>query len=679
MSGQTRTDPARGPDYRVLGQPTVADTLLASRCPGADARFGGSGTVADMFGPSGVAVDSNGRLYATDYGGQRALTWPDVDVLATCQAADGVIGAGELFGPEAVAVDPDSGTVFVADTLSHTVKGYRRNAAGAWARVVRLGAEGEAGQDYSRFQFPRGLAVGADGRLYVADDFNNRVLIFAPPFADGDSAVDSIGAGDNGGFAHPKAVAAVGSSLFVADYDKDRVLRFTGPFDTPDVVYAATGTFTGISKPVDLTVHPDGSLLVTDQGGQRIARYRDAAWAPSMTAPSASFSDHVSLEPLGVCADRSGRIYVADYRSYRILIRDETLATSPISASVSASAEALLADLHARPARSTHRVAIGQYLVAWLNPDRSKADPHGWYKDWLKLEQASLPLPIVMGAELSELVQNATVEPIELVLNPTAELIRHGRAGNMVTLVWHPSHPGGGDQRKPIGTADLRTMADPAAELGLSWQAELDRAAAVLQAFKMAGVPVLFRPLHEQNGNFFWWGHDGSKGVALRERQAAWAALWRGMVHRLTADKELDNLLFLFAANHVTWDGIAPPLTYYPGADWVDAVGIDVYSDELNLGGGSRGRRHYTALAGTGKPFGLAEFGQSFDGNAGTGPNATSWDARTLAQRVRDSYPRTVFAVAWYSSVQDGVSYVFALPDVAFTQELLSDPLIDAQ
>jgi hypothetical protein len=145
MSGQTRTDPARGPDYRVLGQPTVADTLLASRCPGADARFGGSGTVADMFGPSGVAVDSNGRLYATDYGGQRALTWPDVDVLATCQAADGVIGAGELFGPEAVAVDPDSGTVFVADTLSHTVKGYRRNAAGAWARVVRLGAEGEDG------------------------------------------------------------------------------------------------------------------------------------------------------------------------------------------------------------------------------------------------------------------------------------------------------------------------------------------------------------------------------------------------------------------------------------------------------------------------------------------------------------------------------------------------------
>jgi mannan endo-1,4-beta-mannosidase len=221
-------------------------------------------------------------------------------------------------------------------------------------------------------------------------------------------------------------------------------------------------------------------------------------------------------------------------------------------------------------------------------------------------------------------------------------------------------------------------MADPSTKLGKGWLTELDKAAGILQAFEDAGVAILFRPLHEQNGNFFWWGHDGSGGAALLERQVAWAAVWRGLVQRLTVDKGLDNLLLAFAANRVSWEAVAPPLTYYPGAGWVDVVGIDIYDDELNLGGAERGLRHYAALVATGKPFGLTEFGQHY-GGTGTGPGAASWDARTLAARVRDSYPRTALAVAWYSSVQGGASYVLALGDVAHTQELLADPLVDTQ
>jgi beta-mannanase len=130
----------------------------------------------------------------------------------------------------------------------------------------------------------------------------------------------------------------------------------------------------------------------------------------------------------------------------------------------------------------------------------------------------------------------------------------------------------------------------------------------------------------------------------------------------------------------VNFDGVAPPLTYYPGANWADAVSIDIYDEQLDLAGGARGLRHYNALIGTGKPFGISEFGQSF-GDNGTGPNAHQWDARTLTRRIRDSYPRTAFAIAWYSSVEGDppVSFVFALPDVAFTRQLLNDPLIDTQ
>ncbi|MDO9712686.1 hypothetical protein [Paracraurococcus lichenis] len=113
------------------------------------------------------------------------------------------------------------------------------------------------------------------------------------------------------------------------------------------------------------------------------------------------------------------------------------------------------------------------------------------------------------------------------------------------------------------------------------------------------------------------------------------------------------------------------------GAAEVGDVGIDVYDDDLHLGG-DRGLRHYAALVATGKPFGMTEFGQYYDVTV-TGLGAASWDARTLAARVRDSYPRTALAAAWYSSVQNAASYVLALADVAHAKELFEDPLVETQ
>ena len=662
------------PAYRTLGQPTLADVTLASRCADANAQFRFSDEGGfDMFGPSGIAVDPRGRIFVTDFGGQRVLTWPDFDALTSCQPADAVIGAGALAGPEAVAVDARTGTLFVADTLGHTVRGYKRNADATWTQIVRLGSAGVSGAASNQFNFPRGLAVDPRGRLFVADDYNNRVLIFDPPFTDGEAATDSIGAGANGGFSNPKGLAMVGHTLFVADFNNNRVLRFTGPFLTPADVYVATGSFGGLTNPVDVAMHPTGDLLVTDQGNQRIARYRDAVWSGSQAQPTSSFADNLGPEPLGIAADRMGRVYMADYRRYRVLVREERVRRAPVNAAASPAVDALLAEFHVRPRRASNRVAIGQQLITWRYG--AKSDPTAWYGDWLQLEQGAYPLPLIMGGELSDLMSYPGFAPNQNALD---ELIRHGQAGNIVTLVWHPSNPTLGAFGTPITTTNLRRMVDDATTVGARWQTQLDRAAAVLQQFEAAGVPVLLRPLHEQNGNFFWWGHDGSSGAALRARQAAWVAMWRDMVTELTVRKGLGNVLFVFGTNQVNFDGVAPPLTYYPGGTAVDLVSIDIYDEALDLAGSARGLQHYAALVGTGKPFGLSEFGQAF-GNDGTGAGAELWDARTLTRRIRDSYPRTTFAIAWYSSVEGGDAYVFALPDVAFSRNMLEDALIDTQ
>jgi sugar lactone lactonase YvrE len=667
------TTASAAPPYRVLGQPTLADNTLASRCADAAARFNYSNAGGfDMYGPSGIAIDPRGRIFVTDFGGQRVLTWPDFDALASCQPADAVIGAGELSGPEAVAYDVRGSRLYVSDTLSHTVRGYRRNADGTWSLVMTLGTAGVSGNATNQFFFPRGLAVDQDGRLFVADDYNHRVLIFNSLPWTGASAVDSIGASSNGGFQNPKGLAMVGHVLFVADYSKNRVLRFTGPFDTPSLVYVATGTFTGVTNPVDVAFGGDGSLFVTDQGNQRVAVYVDAAWRTSLAAPSRVFAENLGPEPLGVAVDRAGRVYMADYTRYRVLVRDEKTRTAPVSAGYSAAASALLANLHARPTLAADRVASGQQLISYLYGPRT--DPAAWYGDWLQMEAGAWPLPEIMGAELSDLMSYPGFAPNQDALD---ELLAHGQAGHMVTLVWHPDNPTLGAFGTPISTANMTYMYNDATVVGQRWQVQLDRAAAVLQQFEDAGVPVLFRPLHEQNGDFFWWGHNGAKGAALRTRQAAYVTMWRDMVTELTTRKGLTNVLFVFGTNQVNYGAVAPPMTYYPGGTKTDVVSIDVYDDLLDLAGSNRGYQHYAALIASGKPFGLAEVGQAF-GGGGTSLDG-AWDARTVVRRVRDSFPRTVFAIHWYTSGEPPNDFVFALPDVSYGKTLLQDVLVDTQ
>jgi len=345
----------------------------------------------------------------------------------------------------------------------------------------------------------------------------------------------------------------------------------------------------------------------------------------------------------------------------------------PVTVGASPKAAALLAKFYARAGKKKNRVAIGQQMPTYEYG--SKNDPSSWYGAWLEMKREHLPLPEIMGGELSDLMSYDGFSPNR---NALRELLKHGKK-HIVTLVWHPSNPvAGGDFSTPVSTAELENMTNPATPTGAAWRVQLDRAAAALAPFAARDIPVVFRPLHEQNGNFFWWGHNGATGADLVVRQSAWTDLWQDMVTYLTVTKGLKNLLFVFGTNQVNYAEVVPPLTYYPGSSLVDLVSIDVYNDKLNLAGGQSGLEYYQQLISTGKPFGLSEFGQSA-GNNGTGKGAQNWDARLLATRLKHAYKQAVFATAWYSSSEGKHSFIFALPDVAHTRELLKNPIIDTQ
>lgn len=98
---------------------------------------------------------------------------------------------------------------------------------------------------------------------------------------------------------------------------------------------------------------------------------------------------------------------------------------------------------------------------------------------------------------------------------------------------------------------------------------DIDAIAAELQTFADADVPVLWRPLHEAAGGWFWWGARGPEPLV---------ELWRLMYDRLTHAHDLHNLIWVWTYQP-TGDG-TDPLEWYPGDAYVDVVGVDVYAED---------------------------------------------------------------------------------------------------
>lgn len=92
---------------------------------------------------------------------------------------------------------------------------------------------------------------------------------------------------------------------------------------------------------------------------------------------------------------------------------------------------------------------------------------------------------------------------------------------------------------------------------------DIDTVASYIKILTDKGVPILWRPLHEASGKWFWWGYKGSK---------ACKALYKLMFDRFTSHHKLNNLIWVW-----TSDEAGDALDWYPGDDYVDIIGRDYY------------------------------------------------------------------------------------------------------
>jgi mannan endo-1,4-beta-mannosidase len=229
---------------------------------------------------------------------------------------------------------------------------------------------------------------------------------------------------------------------------------------------------------------------------------------------------------------------------------------------------------------------------------------------------------------------------------PNQSAIAYWRAGGLVTVgvhLYNPANPkGGGLRDKGVALADLLA---PGTATHDRWMQELDQLAAGLQELKAAGVVVLWRPFHEMNGDWFWWG---------AKPPAEFKKVWRHMFEYFTSTKRLDNLLWVYGPNHMK-----NTADYYPGDDCVDIVGFDAYTDHID----PKHIKGYEALARLSKPFGFSEYGPH-----GAQNPPGDYDYRLFIAGMEKYFPRSTYFMCWNAK--------WSLASNQHVRELLDHPLI---
>ncbi|KAA3440034.1 glycosyl hydrolase [Rufibacter hautae] len=168
--------------------------------------------------------------------------------------------------------------------------------------------------------------------------------------------------------------------------------------------------------------------------------------------------------------------------------------------------------------------------------------------------------------------------------DPGAEIVKEAiqkhQQGHIVTLMWHAG--------RPIDTPPFRwkesiqgeltdqqwkELTTPGSALHKVWLAQVDQTAEYLKQLQAANVPVLWRPYHEMNGVWFWWGDKKGKD--------GYQKLWTMLYDRYTNHHKLNNLLWVWNANaprDIPKDEAFAYHLFYPGAKYVDILATDVYN-----------------------------------------------------------------------------------------------------
>ena len=233
-------------------------------------------------------------------------------------------------------------------------------------------------------------------------------------------------------------------------------------------------------------------------------------------------------------------------------------------------------------------------IISGLHHNKIGSDVY--YDDLERIAQASGVEPKIWGGDII----HGGETMVELAKKNYA-------SGHIITIMWHAGRP---FDSGPVSFRDhtcgkftdeqweeLVTEGSPMHKM---WLAQVDSVSTnFLMPLKEAGIPVLWRPYHEMNGEWFWWG--------WREGPNGFTKLYKMMWDRMVNYHHLDNLLWVWNANaprQIPGDTARDYELYYPGNEYVDVLATDVYHRDWK-------QSHHDQLIalGGGKLIALGEIG----------------------------------------------------------------------
>lgn len=179
--------------------------------------------------------------------------------------------------------------------------------------------------------------------------------------------------------------------------------------------------------------------------------------------------------------------------------------------------------------------------------------------------------PAVYGWELGHLEIDKLVNLDSVPFTNMQQYIRQAYdRGGVITISWHLNNPLTGKTAwdPAEGTVASILPSGEKHELFKNW---LDKVAVFLNSLKGKNdefIPIIFRPFHELNGSWFWWGKNHCTPDELKQ-------LWHFTVSYLRDFKNVHNLLYAF--NTDRFSSKEEYLERYPGDEWADVVGFDIY------------------------------------------------------------------------------------------------------
>lgn len=197
---------------------------------------------------------------------------------------------------------------------------------------------------------------------------------------------------------------------------------------------------------------------------------------------------------------------------------------------------------------------------------------YGGEPEFNHINNVSGKAPVIRGFDMidyspSRVERGATSTEIE-------KAIAWSKQRGMVTFCWHWNAPKDlidqpgkewwrGFYTDATAFDVTKAMADPSSEEYALIIRDIDAIAVQLKRLSEENVPVLWRPLHEAEGKWFWWGAKGAE-------PCKW--LWKLLFQRLVNDHGLNNLIWVWTST-----GAPDASHWYPGDDYVDMIGADIY------------------------------------------------------------------------------------------------------